>query len=311
MRDVSIVIPAYQSAEWIEAAVASCWSQTHPPLEVVVVDDGSTDETGAICSALGGDVRYEKLANGGVSRARNIGAGLTRGKWIVFLDADDLLLPHALEVLVRTAVQADAGVAYGMVIERAAPGSLPRLNGFSFAAGEPPTAARKTLYRGAIITPGSAIVRRDVHLASGGFVSGFEPLEDRDYWAKCGCLTRVAYCDTVVLDKTWRPGSHGSQHAKRVFRGQRAQRALRGWLRSHELDADWMPTDQALIRRALDEAITWRCAEIVPPLLELAKQHGVSHWKSSVYSFFSRKGIPPWTEEEPRVQGFERADAGE
>lgn len=305
MKEVSIVIPAYQSAEWIEASVASCLSQTHPPLEVVVVDDGSTDGTAEICAALGGHVRYEKLANGGVSRARNVGASLTSGEWIVFLDADDVLLPHALEVLVGTAVKADAGVAYGMVIERAAPGSLPRLNGFSFAAGEAPTAARRTLYRGAIITPGSAVVRRDVHRASGGFVTGFEPLEDRDYWAKCGCVSRVAHCDTVVLDKTWRPESHGSQHAKRVFRGQRAQRDLRGWLRERGLDADWMPTDKALIRRALDEAVTWRCAEIVLPLLELAGHYGIRHWKARAYSLFARKRAPSWIGEEPRVKGFD------
>ena len=298
---ISIIIPAFNCAEWIGLAVESCLGQTQRPKEVIVVDDGSTDATAEVCAGLGEGIRYVRVDNGGVSRARNIGAKMANGRWLLFLDADDRLVPHAAEWLVERAERTAAGVAYGMVIERPAPGGLARLNGFDFAAGEPPFPARQSLRRGAIITPGSAVVRADLHRKAGGFVSGYEPLEDRDFWAKCGCLERVAFCDAVVLDKTWRPSSHGSQHAKRIFRGQRAQRDLRSWLNQHGLDAKWMPSDAVFIRWALDEAVWRRCSEILPPLRNLAKDAGVRHWRSFLYSLTARRQAPDWLDVEPRT----------
>ena len=272
------------------------------PLEVIVVDDGSTDATPEVCATFGGQVRSVRLENGGVSRARNIGAKMARGEWLVFLDADDVLLPHALAALLECAEKEKAGVAYGMVIERSEPGKLARLNGFDFAAGNPPMAAQRTLRRGAVATPGSAIVRADLHWRVGGFMSGYEPLEDRDYFAKCGCLEQVAFCDTVVLDKTWRQASHGSQHAKRIFRGQRAQRDLRRWLDGRGLDSAWMPSDVQFLKWALDEAVWWRCPEIIAPLRKLAHEAGVPHWRSWIYGMLTRRPAPDWVSVEPSVR---------
>ena len=301
---VSVVIPAFNCAEWLGSAIQSCLDQAFTPLEVIVVDDGSTDESPDVCAGFRDRIRFVTLENGGVSRARNIGARMALGEWLVFLDGDDVLLPHALEALLECAGREKAGVAYGMVIERAEPRKLPRLNGFDFAAGNPPTAAQRTLRRGAVATPGSAIVRADLHQRVGGFVTGYEPLEDRDYFAKCGCLERVSFCDTVVLDKTWRPASHGSQHAKRIFRGQRAQRDLRCWLTERGLPADWLPADAQFLKWALDEAVWWRCPEIIAPLRKLARKAGVRHWRSWLYGMAVCRPEPEWIDIEPSVQGL-------
>jgi hypothetical protein len=298
---ISIVIPAFNCAQWLGAAVRSCLGQSLKPLEVIVIDDGSMDATPDFCKGFGEAVRYHRVENGGVSRARNIGARMAQGDWLVFLDADDVLLPHAIRALFDCAVKAEAGVAYGMVIERAEAGKLARLNGFDFAAGDPPTAAERTLRRGAVATPGSAIVRADLHRRVGGFVTGYEPLEDRDYFAKCGCLERLAFCDTVVLDKTWRPASHGSQHAKRIYRGQRMQRDLRQWLVEKNCSVAWMPTDEQLMKWALDESVWWRCPEIIPPLRKIAKELGVSHWRSFLYGAAFRRPCPEWLVVKPQV----------
>jgi glycosyltransferase involved in cell wall biosynthesis len=298
---ISIVIPAFNCVEWLGAAVRSCLEQTLKPLEVIVVDDGSTDPTPDLCKKFGGAVRYQRVENGGVSRARNIGARMAQGDWLVFLDADDVLLLHAIRALLDCAVKGEAGVAYGMVIERAEAGKLARLNGYDFAAGDPPIAAERTLRRGSVATPGSAIVRADLHRSVGGFVTGYEPLEDRDYFAKCGCLECVAFCDTVVLDKTWRPASHGSQHAKRIFRGQRAQRDLRRWLDGRGLDSAWMPSDVHFLKWALDEAVWRRCPEIIVPLRKLAHEAGVPHWRSWLYGMVVRRTEPTWINVEPQV----------
>lgn len=301
MKSVSIIIPAYNSAGFLPATLESCLQQTRPPAEILVIDDGSTDNTGSICEAFGPSVFYERVENGGVSRARNIGARRASGTALVFLDADDVLLPHALHALGTKLEESGAGMVYGMVIERAEPPGRPRLNGFAFAEGLPPIPAERNFWRGAVITPGSAMVRADLHRTVGGFVSGYEPLEDRDYWIKCGLLAPAAYCDTVVLDKTWRPSSHGSQHAKRIYRGQRAQRDLRGWCQDRGLDDSWMPPDSEILRRALDETLWRREFRILKPLRDLARHHGLSHWRSALVSAVLSSPPPDWIAVEPRI----------
>ena len=299
MKSISVIIPAYNAEKVLSGTIASCFSQTLAPAEVIVIDDGSLDGTPRVIEDFGDRVRGKRVDNGGVSRARNIGAGMASGDFLVFLDSDDVLLPHALEALAQAI--AGAGVAYGMVIERVAPPGLAKLNGFGFAQGKPPVPAERSFWRGAVITPGSAMVRADLHQKVGGFVSGYEPLEDRDYWIKCGLLAPVAFVDSVVLDKRWAADSHGSQHAKRIYRGQRAQRDLRGWCQKLEVDCSWMPSDTEIVKRALDEALWRKEFSILKPLREVAISVGVRHWKSEILSHVMRLPQPDWIKVEPGV----------
>lgn len=99
---VSVVIPAYNGAGFLTQTLESVLAQTHSALEVIVVDDGSSDATAALTEALARRderVRLVRQANSGVSRARNKGAAEARGPFLAFLDADDLWLPKTLEML--------------------------------------------------------------------------------------------------------------------------------------------------------------------------------------------------------------------
>jgi glycosyltransferase involved in cell wall biosynthesis len=98
---VSVVIPTYQSASYLPDAVCSALAQTVAPreIEIVVVDDGSTDDVSAALAPFGERLRLVRIAHSGLPAARNAGIEVSRGKYVAFLDADDLWLPRRLEAL--------------------------------------------------------------------------------------------------------------------------------------------------------------------------------------------------------------------
>jgi len=96
---VSVVIPCYNSARYLAETIESALAQTYPGIEVIVVDDGSTDETPKIARSY--PVTYVYQANRGVSAARNQGIFRSQGKYVLFLDHDDRLLPEAVATGVR------------------------------------------------------------------------------------------------------------------------------------------------------------------------------------------------------------------
>jgi len=100
MPTISVVIPTYNRAALLKEALESVFAQTYTDYEVIIIDDGSTDSTEEVISALLTEhpqLRYIKQANVGVSAARNHGIFEARGEWIAFLDSDDLWFPDKLE----------------------------------------------------------------------------------------------------------------------------------------------------------------------------------------------------------------------
>ena len=105
---VSIIVPAYNAERWLPAAVRSVLAQTEQDWELVLVDDGSTDATPGLCdryAASDARIRVEHTPNAGVSAARNHGLKLCRGQWILFLDADDVLHPDMLRIMLDAATR--------------------------------------------------------------------------------------------------------------------------------------------------------------------------------------------------------------
>jgi|SRR5438270_2394569 len=126
---VSTIIPVYNRAAMLREAVGSVIAQTYRPIEVIVVDDGSTDNTSAVAGALAaehaGIVRSVHIPNGGPGRAREVGRALARGDFIEYLDSDDVLLPRKFELQVAALREhPDCGAAYGWTRERRADGSV-------------------------------------------------------------------------------------------------------------------------------------------------------------------------------------------
>lgn len=266
---LSIVIPAYNAGPFIEDTIKSALAVEGLRHEVIVVDDGSTDNTAEECRRFGDAILFERVPNGGVSRARNKGAQIALGEWLLFLDSDDRLEPDGPACLIRAAIEAGAGVAYGLVKERRQPPLGPRTTGQNHAVGVPPAPAIRNYWRCAVITPGSAVIKRELHERIGGFVPGYEPMEDRDYWVKAGLIDGCAHADHVVLDKTWRPVSAGKMDAQRIWNGLRSRLDLRGWCRAKEINMPGaLPRDEkTLFEKAVNEAVWCGCWGLVGALL--------------------------------------------
>jgi glycosyltransferase involved in cell wall biosynthesis len=113
MNLVSIVIPCYNAGRWLREAIDSCLTQTYSNLEVIVVDDGSTDDSLSIARTYGSDIVVTTGPNRGESGARNKGFSLSHGDYIQFLDADDYLLPEKIERQVEYLETEGGDVVYG------------------------------------------------------------------------------------------------------------------------------------------------------------------------------------------------------
>ena len=181
---VSVVVPTHDRAGLVLATIESARRQTRPPREIVVVDDGSTDDTEQRLAPLAADgrIRYVRQANAGLSAARNTGLAAATSDWVLFVDDDDLLLPDALERLAGEAARRpEAGMVAG---------------GCVLFEQEPPTPADpapddwRPVEPGAFLvwnrlwSAGQVLIRRSALAEVGGFDVRVSPVADWDMWLR-------------------------------------------------------------------------------------------------------------------------------
>ncbi len=186
---VSIVIPAYNAERWIARAIDSALGQDWPDVEVIVVNDGSTDNTERVCLSYGSGIRYFWQENRGVSAARNKGIELATGATIGFLDADDELLPHMVSTLMDALRRFPAAeVASGAFIHKT-PEGVTRLppEGAVLGAGRQVGVIEdffRVYARFPVVVIGTVLVRRSVFDAVGLFRTDLRLGEDPEMWSR-------------------------------------------------------------------------------------------------------------------------------
>ena len=204
---VSVVLPAYNRAGSILAAVESVLGQTFRDLELLVVDDGSTDGTMAALEGIR-DPRLRLLANPrnlGAGAARNTGIRAARGPWVAFQDSDDEWLPQKLTLqLARLDAMGDGYVAAycGMAIvggldDGAGRTSLRYIPDPTIAGVEGDIHA--ALLRESLVSTQTLIARRDKLLAIGGFDESLSALEDWELAIRLSELGRFAFVDEPLV----------------------------------------------------------------------------------------------------------------
>ena len=232
---VSVVIPAWNCSRWIDEALESVYSQTYRNLEIVVVDDGSTDDTAQILGRHGDRIRYFHQPNAGTGAARNAGVAQARGELIAFLDNDDVWMPEKLERQVR-ALQGwpQCGLVFadgrrfneaGVRPESLLPSRLePWMD--ECRTEDPEVfvgSLAREFYFGCPISSASAVLaRRSVIVAVGGFDEGLTITDDYDLWLRIARECPVIMLRTCLYLWRWRDDSQSGPVAERQYRWNRA-----------------------------------------------------------------------------------------
>lgn len=199
MKTVSVIIPTYNYARFLREAIDSALAQTHPALEIIVVDDGSTDETPQILAGYGDRIRAIRQNNLGVGAARNTGIAAARGEYLSFLDSDDIWQPRKLEMEIA---RFEADPSLGMVhcgaesFDAAGNTLLVSLTGMEgWIASE-----LLRLDRQVITAPGSGmIVPKRVAEEIGGYDDRLQPSEDWDFCYRVAARYRVGFVGEVLV----------------------------------------------------------------------------------------------------------------
>jgi glycosyltransferase involved in cell wall biosynthesis len=183
MKSVSVIIPDYNQAHYLSNAITSVLRQSYPAHEIIVVDDGSTDESREVINQFGDNVRYIRQENQGLAGARNTGIQASAGELIGLLDADDEWAPDYLEAMLPLADEhPDVPVFYCMA-------HCMDMNGIDlpqFVGGPPvsPDWIYQVLLRQNFIIPSTVLFRRKPILEAGMFDASLRSCEDWDLWLR-------------------------------------------------------------------------------------------------------------------------------
>ena len=205
---VVAVIPLYNGSAYIEGSLKSILSQSHPVDEIVVVDDGSSDNGAELAQRLAGHLPHFKLLtkpNGGQSSARNFGVAHSSADLIAFLDQDDAWYPDHIERLIEPFLEECArplGWVYSNV-DRVDGDGLMMMRSFINAARHPKKNVLNCLGEDMFILPSASLILRDAFVDVGGFDEQFVGYEDDDLFLR---LFRARW-DNVFIDEplsVWR-----------------------------------------------------------------------------------------------------------
>lgn len=212
---VSIIIPTFNNARYIRETVESALAQTYEQTEIIIIDDGSTDNTRDVISDLidSNRLKYFYQDNRGVSSARNTGIRISKGKYISFLDSDDIISPKKVEVqLASLEGHQEYGVAFSD-FRYFAYSDKSRLIQPRFRFSGDPTL--RMIFCGELMPIHSALIRRDVLEKTDWFDESLEWGEDNDFWIRLKVRNMKFFYNDEVL-ALYR--LHGNQASGRRIR---------------------------------------------------------------------------------------------
>ena len=212
---VTVLIPVFNGAAFVGTAIDSALDQRAVQVEVIVIDDGSTDDTPDVLASYGDRISVVRQQNRGHVVARNRGARSARGEWLAFLDADDEWLPDKLARQIALAGDAqDVAMVY---TDRENVGEITRVgsrasDAYTLQEGD---IFEPLLLTGNFVTVSSAMVRRSWYDRLGGFDETLGVCEDWDMWLRlCAAGGRVAVVQAALTKYRWHAVSMTMNHQR-------------------------------------------------------------------------------------------------
>ncbi len=248
MPKVSVVIPAYNAERFVAKAIDSVLNQTYRDYEIIVVDDGSTDNTLEVLKSYGDKVRYVRQSNKGASAARNTGIRHANGKYIAFLDADDVWFSQKLEKQVKVL---DERPEFGLVYSNVEFPS--RQNGvvqtqFDLKRPYSGKILSKLIVMNAIPTS-TVVARKECFEKVGLFDESLVASEDHDMWIRIA----TRYDATYLEDPLMMNGLHSGSLSRDEIRLQECNLAVTA--KARKMQNVLGDADRVLIDRTYNEIL--------------------------------------------------------
>jgi len=294
---VSLVIATFNHARFLAAALDSAVAQTLRDVEIIVVDDGSTDDTPAVLARYGRRIRMIRQANRGLSAARNAGLAAAHGTYASFLDADDVLMPTKLAEQAAILDRAPAvGWTYcDVLIETTATGAETRASErFGYASRMLEGWLFPELIHGNFIPAIAPLIRRTVLDAAGGFDERLTALEDWDLWLRLSLIAEARYSPAALARYRVRPGSM-SEDRSRMDRNR--FRVLDKLCRARPAAVEGLG---AAGRRIMADTHNWLGKEA----------YARGDWSEARRRFAASLATVPWQREAPMLLGLSLVRSG-
>ncbi len=212
MALISVIVPTYNRAQTLLRALESVINQSHSAWEMVVVDDGSTDDTRERVSRWAADAgvqsryQYVRTENRGVSAARNLGVQIAQGDWLAFLDSDDEWLPNKLST--QWPLLSEFKWVHGEEIWIRNGVRVNPMKKHAKSGGRIFTRCADLC----CVSPSAVILSREIFVEADGFREDFPVCEDYDLWLKISSRHEIGFVPSPILRKY---GGHGDQLSRR------------------------------------------------------------------------------------------------
>jgi glycosyltransferase involved in cell wall biosynthesis len=278
-----VIIPCYKQAHYLPEAVDSALQQTYPRVEVVVVNDGSPDDTAVVARKYGDRIVYVEQDNAGLPAARNAGIRRSSGELVAFLDSDDRWLPRKLERQVPLFADKAVGLVHGGYRSFDESGirweTSPELN-------EGDAIDLHRLLTGNRLGVLTAVARRDALVTTGGFDETLTSCEDWDLWIRIVARYQVRCWPEVVAEYRLQSASM-SRNYRRMYRMRRA--VLRKNSRLHGR----CPDCDASVRMGLQRARAMYLDSVWPIRERCTEAWHAGHPVSAVRYYAEAIGVRP------------------
>jgi glycosyltransferase involved in cell wall biosynthesis len=274
--EISIIIPTYNRCWILRDAIDSALSQTFSSREVIVVDDGSTDATATLLSEYSDNITVLHQENRGVSAARNAGIAAARGKYVAFLDSDDMWMPEKLlrqqafflsqpeavicqtdEIWIRNGVRVNPGRRHrkpsGMIFE-------PSLHL-------------------CLVSPSAVMIRKDILNDTGGFNETYPACEDYDLWLRIGLYHPVYLIDRPLVIKR---GGHDDQLSRNPGLDRYRILSIANMLENHVLNSQQ--------RQAAVNVLTAKCRIYVQGCVRRGKSDEAAAFQA-IYDHYAEADV--------------------